>query len=243
MKKILTIIIVLFFVTTSTNVTKAQTSVEEQYKASLMQIIELLQKQLAILIKQKTGAGATSQLVKDFCPNLQGIQTAVPEGMVYSRTHDKCLTQEGLDGLEAINDHNQNIRYQCREKQREVRNLQNEYLIINDKIETFKKKILNDTSLELNKEQVPSVIAWVKTYFPPSGERDRTRGLLRYNSNFSSNDYGEMPGMKTCLIKVRICYSEVALQNALEIIVLEDKLKDIESKITKAEIEELKSCR
>lgn len=38
--------------------------------------------------------------VVDLCPNIPGVQTSVPVDMVYSRTYDKCLTEDELNKLD-----------------------------------------------------------------------------------------------------------------------------------------------
>jgi hypothetical protein len=258
MKKIIITSLLCILIVSPLN-TNAQSTVEEQYKASLIQIIELLQKQLALLLQQKYSIAVTPPTVKDMCPNLQGIQTTIPNGMVYSRIHDKCLTLEGLDGLEAINDHNDQMKYQCRESKKELTNLRNQYIETNKRINSQTKSISQisiGNPIEIKDNEVGAFLSWVRNQIVPTTKT--SQGKIGYIDNVSRNMFGGYVNFVGTL-KTENCnaefsnycnhkegvydYSEEVIQKALAVILLEKDLNKLQTQIYEAENKADKVCR
>lgn len=213
MKKYLLGIVVAIAFVLPANFVLAQSS-EEQYRALLIQLIISLQKQIAALSSMSLEASVSNS--NDRCPNIDGIQSNIPSGLIYSRTFDKCVTEQELDRLEGQKEKDN----ACRVSEDNLDDLEMEYAETESKIMALEKKLLKDPLTDLKKEQIPDLLAWVESHSVDS----------------------TMPGMKSCLLKVRTCYSEESRKIGLEILGLEDKLEELETKIWRAELEVKVDC-
>lgn len=217
---------------------RAETGSVTLNRDTLLQLIASLQKQIALLSSQLVQQSA----VNDRCPNITGAQSKVPEGLIYSRTYEKCVTEKELDKLDAKAAKG-NV---CTQSKDGVTKLREEYTSIDDKIEEIKKaipKASKDTSALLKKEDVSAFISWIDQHYVPTGDWEKKK--FGYTSNLPNIGLFDASPIGT-KIKCReggSCeYSSDLIQMALKVTILEDKQKEINSQIQKAEIKADKAC-
>lgn len=114
----------------------AQTHSEDQYRTILIQLIISLQKQIALLTSGQTQQ--TSSNVTDRCPNIDGIQSSVPTGLIYSRTFDKCVTERELDELEGESSRNERIFRVCEQAEDNLSEARRSFLSQVDFVDSLK---------------------------------------------------------------------------------------------------------
>lgn len=220
---------------------RAQTNAVPINQEILLQLIALLQKQVAVLVEQL----AQVQGAADRCPNISGIQSKIPEGFIYSKTYEKCLTERELDELEEkeVTDDS------CEVSENEVTKLREEYIGIDDEIDAIKKEIPGEsqgTTLHLKKEDVSAFIVWIEKYYTPTN--GLTKKKIEYTVSFPTEYYfGGIPPVGKGILangcSYKGCnYSEGLIQMALQVILLEKEKDSINSKIQRAEIEVDEDC-
>lgn len=240
-----TIIALLVVATVVPVVVNAQTNSGSVNRETLLQLITSLQKQIALLSEQlalKKGAA-------DRCTNISGIQTKVPEGLTYSRTYEKCLTERELDNLDKKTDEKESKETACTESEDEVSKLREQYTSIDDKMETIKSSIpkkSRGTSMLLSTKDVSPFLAWIKSHYTPTGKI--TKNTIEYvtdfpnTGNFNYAPIGEMRPSNGGCRESGCDYSGELIQLALKVILLETEKNEINTKLQRAENEEDKDC-
>lgn len=136
-KYLLGIVVVIAFVLPA-NFVAAQSS-EEQYRTLLIQLIISLQKQIAALSSASPEASASN--ANDRCSNIDGIQSNIPAGLIYSRTFDKCVTERELDELENESSRDERVSRICEQTKDNLSETRRSFLSQVDLVDSLKTKV------------------------------------------------------------------------------------------------------
>ena len=165
--------------------------------------------------------------------------------MVYSRTYEKCLTERELDKL----DEEEAKGEACEASEDEVSEWREEYLEIDDKIESIKASIPKEsrgTSMLLKTEDVSPFLAWMTAHYTPTGKVTQKR--IEYvtdfpnTGNFNPAPIGEMRPRNGGCYESGCVYADSLIQLALKVIVLESEHDEISKNIKRAENKVDKDC-